>query len=115
QLLAVESDPRRDFAHLGEAQRFKASDVRPAEVEFIPSRRQLGRRSVSVMVVVQLFAADHDAPGHDVAAGILAGEVPVPPEVAQTVDYSGRGGRNPSHLHRPSRQSDGAETYGTEQ
>ena len=61
-----------------------------------------------MVIVVQLFAADHDAPGHDVAAGILAREVTVAPVVAQTVDDPGRSDRDPGHLHRPDRQPDRA-------
>src|SRR5437867_11237692 len=79
QLLAIEPDPRRDLAHLGEAQGFEASDISPAEVEFVPARGQLRRGAVRVVIVMQLFATDYDAPRHDVATGIFGGEVTVAP------------------------------------
>ncbi len=74
-------------------------------------RRQLGRRAVGVMVVVQLLAADDDAPGHDVAARVLAGEIAVAPVVADAVDDAGGGDRDPHHLHRPDRGADRPEQH----
>src|SRR6266542_1796697 len=85
ELFAIELDPRRDLAHLGETQGLEASYIGPAKIEFVPARRQLRRSPVGVVVVVQLFTADHDAPGHDVATGILAGEVTVAPVMAKAV------------------------------
>ena len=52
------------------------------------------------MVVVQFLATDQDAPGQDVRAGVLAGEVAVAPEMADAVDDAGGPERNPGDLHR---------------
>src|SRR5690606_41583162 len=48
--------------------------------------RQLGRRGVGVVVVVQLFATDDQAPGRDVGGGVGRLEVAVAPPVAQAID-----------------------------
>jgi large subunit ribosomal protein L33 len=48
------------------------ADVHPADVELVPLRPTAWPTGVGVVVVVQLLAADQDAPGHDVGAGILA-------------------------------------------
>ena len=106
QLLAIELDPRRDLAHLGEAQHFQAAYVRPAEIELVPLQGQLRGRAVGVVVVVELFAADDDAPGDDVGARVLGRKIAIAPEVAQSVDDPRRRHRNPHHLDRPDRQSD---------
>src|SRR5205823_14563312 len=108
QLLAIAPDPRRDLANLGEPEGFEAPDIGPAEVEFVPARRQLRRGAVSVVIVMQLFAADHDAPRHDVATGILGGKVTVAPVMAEAVDDPGGSNRDPGHLHRPDGQPDRA-------
>ena len=53
----------RHFFDRGQTDFFQATDIDPANVEFVRLDRKFGRRGVGVMVVVQLFAANHDAPG----------------------------------------------------
>ena len=84
-------------------------DVDPADVELVLLDRELRRGRVGVVVVVQLFAADDQAPGRDVAAGVGRLEVAVAPVVADAVDDAGRGDRDPEHLDRPDRQAERAE------
>ena len=62
-----------------------------------------------MVVIVQLFTADDDAPRHDVTARVLGLESAVTPVVADTVDNSRGKKRNPHHLHRPDRDADEAE------
>ena len=62
-----------------------------------------------MVVVVQLLAADPEAPGRDVGRGIGRLEVAVSPVVAQAVDDAGGMDRTPQHLHRPDRQAERAE------
>ena len=62
-----------------------------------------------MVVVVQLFATDEDAPRHDVGAGIFAGKVAVTPVMADAVDDAGGKEWNPEHLHGPDGQADRAE------
>ncbi len=51
-----------------------------------------------MMVVVQLLAADDDAPGNDVRARVLGRPVAVSPEVADAVDDARRPERDPGDL-----------------
>ena len=92
---------RAGFAHFGEAHHFHATDVQPANVKFIRLDRQLGRRGVGVVVVVQFFTADQDAPRRHVGAGIHRFKVAVAPVVAQAIDDARSGDGNPGHLHSP--------------
>ena len=59
-----------------------------------------------MVVVVQLFAADDQAPGRDVGAGVRRLEVAVAPVVADAVDDAGGGDRDPEHLHGPDGQAE---------
>ncbi|OMP13813.1 hypothetical protein COLO4_00898 [Corchorus olitorius] len=95
----------RHLLDLRQTDDFERADVAPADVELIPLDRELGRRGVRVVVVVQLFAADDDAPRRHVRRSVFAVEVAVAPEVAQTVDDAGSVNRNPQHLHGPHRQA----------
>src|SRR5690606_12937306 len=74
---------------LGEPEELQHADVAPADVEFVPLGRELGRGAVRVVVVVQLFAADDDAPRKHVGAGVGAVVVAVAPVVADAVDHAG--------------------------
>ena len=58
----AELQHRRRLADLGQAEHLEAADVDPADVELVRLDRQLGRRRVGVVVVVQLFAADDRGP-----------------------------------------------------
>ncbi len=100
---------RGDLAHLGHAEDFQRADVAPGDVELVRLDRQLGRRRVGVVVVVQLFAADDDAPRHDVARRVGGFEVAVAPPVADAVDDAGGGDRDPQHLDGPDGGADGTE------
>ena len=62
-----------------------------------------------MVVVVQFFAADDQAPWQDIGAGIGRLEIAIAPVVADTVDHAGRGDRDPGHLHRPHGQARQAE------
>ena len=91
----------RYLLHRGPAHFLHQADVQPANVEFKRLDRELGRRGVGVVVVVQLFPANQDAPGREIGAGVLRLEVAVAPVVAHAVDHPGCPERNPDHLHRP--------------
>ncbi|MNZ48716.1 hypothetical protein D3C78_664660 [compost metagenome] len=62
-----------------------------------------------MVVVVQLFAADDDAPRHQVGRGVAAFEVAITDGMAKAIDDPGGPERNPHHLHRPDGDADGAE------
>ena len=62
-----------------------------------------------MVVVVQLFARDQDAPGRDIGAGISHLKVTVAPEMGSAVDDAGRHDGRPGHLHRPHGQASRAE------
>ncbi len=100
-----------DFLDLCQFQDFHDAYVHPADVEFIPFVGQLGRTAKGVVVVVQFFAANQNAPGYDVGAGIFAGKIAVSPVVANAIDDAGGRDRNPCHLYCPDGQPDGAEQH----
>ncbi|MNQ62891.1 hypothetical protein D3C85_772530 [compost metagenome] len=62
-----------------------------------------------MVVVVQLFAADQDAPGHQVGRGVAAFEVAVTEGMAQAIDDAGGPERDPDHLHGPDGEAGSAE------
>lgn len=62
-----------------------------------------------MVVVVQFFPADQQAPRHDVGTGVGAGEIAIAPGMAQAVDHAGGPERNPGHLHRPDREAQDTE------
>ncbi len=66
RLNLTEFELRRCFAHLGPTQHFERTDVTPANVKFERLDRKLGRRGVGMVVVVQLFTANDDAPRRNV-------------------------------------------------
>ena len=51
------------------------------------------------MVVMQLFAADEDSPGHDIGGSIVAFEIAVAQIVTNTVNNACGKEWNPDHLH----------------
>src|SRR5690606_5808332 len=67
----------RQLFYLGQAEETQHLNVAPADVEFVPLGRKLGRRTVGVVVVVQFFTANDDAPGRHIGAGVGAGIVAV--------------------------------------
>src|SRR5437667_5107665 len=83
ELGAVKTNSRRDFAHGREANHLQRPDVHPPEIDLLPLRRQACRSAIGMMVVVQLFAADENAPGDDIPARALAGKIA---EVRVTAD-----------------------------
>ena len=101
-------DLGRDFFDRSEPDRFEDADIHPADVKFVPTVRQLGRCGIRMVVVVQLFAADQDAPRHDVGARVFRLKIAVAPPVADAVDHAGGQERNPHHLHCPHGNADGA-------
>ena len=62
-----------------------------------------------MVVVVQLFAANEDAPWRNIGAGVWRLKVAVAPIVRSTIDDAGRCDGNPHHLHRPNGQAQGTE------
>ena len=106
-----EARGRRDLLHLGEAERLEQADVHPAEVDLVPLVGELRRGRVGVVVVMQLLAADEQAPGHDVGARVLRGPVAVAPEMADAVDHARRPERDPGDL----RDEDQHARHGAEQ
>nr|GFB59509.1 hypothetical protein [Tanacetum cinerariifolium] len=56
-----------------------------------------------------LFAADQDAPRHQIGRGIAALEVAIADRMTQTVDHASRPDRNPHHLDGPDGDADDAE------
>ena len=87
--------------HLGQTEQAEQANPQPAHVELPLFNRQLGRVGVGVVVVVQLFAANQDAPGQDIGGRVAALEVAVAQRMAQTVDDTGGEHRDPHHLNRP--------------
>lgn len=100
---------RRDALHLGQAEQAEQLDPGPAQVELPLLHRELGGVGVGVVVVVQLFTADEDAPGHQVGGGVAAFEVAVADGVAEAVDDAGGPDGDPHHLHGPDGHAGGAE------
>ena len=58
-----------------------------------------------MVVVMQLFTGNQDAPGADIGAGVRRLKVAVTPVVAGAIDDAGRHDRCPGHLQRPDRQT----------
>src|ERR1700712_4381330 len=89
------------LAPVGPAAPCRRADVARGNFDLVRLDRQLGRRRVRVVVVVQLFAADDDAPRHDVARRVDRFEIAVAPPVADAIDDAGGGDRDPQHLDGP--------------
>ena len=87
--------------HLSQAEEAEQLDPGPAHVELPLLHRQLGAVGVGVVVVVQFFTADQDAPGHQIGGSVAAFEVAVADSMAKTVDDACGPHRNPHHLDRP--------------
>src|SRR4030095_1406453 len=73
--------------------------------------RELRRIRIGMVIVVQLLAADDDAPRRNVARGVRALEVAITPVVADAIDHTRREERYPRHLHSPYGETDGAEQH----
>ena len=100
---------RRNPLNFGQTQKAEHFDPRPPQVELPLLDRQLGRVGVGVVVVVQFFATNEDAPRHQIGRSIAALKVAITDRMAQTVDHARGPHRDPHHLHRPDGQADGAE------
>ena len=100
---------RRNTLNLGQTQKAEDLDPGPTQVELPLLDRQLGRVGVGVVVVVQLFTANDDAPRHQIGGRVAALEVAITHSMAQAVDYACRPHRDPHHLDGPDSQADGAE------
>ncbi len=99
----------RHGAHLGQTNGLHHADVEPAHIKFVRLDRELGRGGVGVVVVVQLFTANDDAPDGHIGRRILRLKIAVTGPVAQAIDDAGGHDRNPEHLHRPDGHADQAE------
>ena len=109
---ALALDPmgnRRHALNFGQSQEAEHFDPRPTEVELPLLDRQLGRVRVGMVIVVQLFAANKDAPRHQIGGRIAAFEVAITHRMAQTVHHACGPHRNPHHLDGPDGQADGPE------
>ena len=58
---------------------------------------------------MQLFAANNDAPRHQVGGGVTALKVAITDRMAKAVDDAGGPERDPHHLDRPDGDANGAE------
>ena len=105
---AAELQFGRYFFDLGQTHHFKRPDVAPSDVKFVGFDRELGRRRIGVVIVVQFFTADHHAPRRNVGTGIRCLKVAVTPIVANAIDDASCCDGNPDHLNRPDRQASGA-------
>ncbi|EWS63747.1 hypothetical protein Y695_03018 [Hydrogenophaga sp. T4] len=108
-LHVAERHPGWQLLHRGQSNRLQDGDVHPANVELVRLDRQLGRGRVGVVVIVQFLAANDDAPGRHVGAGVGGFEVAVTPPVANAVDDAGGRDRDPHHLQGPDRHPQHAE------
>ena len=81
-----------------EPEQLHDADIQPADVELVPLVGQPGRARKRVVIVVQLFAADQDAPGKHVGAGIRHRPTAITEEVADAVDHASRPERDPGDL-----------------
>ncbi|MNT12482.1 hypothetical protein D3C72_1474090 [compost metagenome] len=64
-----------------------------------------------MMVVMQLLAADQNAPRHDIRGSVIWRVRAVAPVVADAVDHARGEERDPQHLYCPDAQSDRAEQH----
>ena len=60
-----------------------------------------------MVVVVQFFATNQDAPRRNIGARVWRFKVAVAPVVANAIDDTGGRDWNPQHLHRPHAQANG--------
>ena len=107
----IELEPRGDLADRCQAEVLQDANVEPADVEFVPLRRELRGCAVRVVIVMELLAADDDAPRHDVLRRVLASEIAIAPIVTNAVDDAGSGYGDPHHLDRPNRHADRSEEH----
>src|SRR3546814_6568343 len=92
---------RRQLLDLGQAEETQDAYIAPAQVEFVPFGREFGRGTVGVVIVVQFFTANDDAPGRHIGAGIGTGVIAIAPGMADTVDDAGGPEGYPGHLDSP--------------
>lgn len=72
----------------------------------MPLVRHPGGCRIGVVIVMQLFPADQNAPRNDIRACICRVEVAVPAKMADAVDHATRPERNPDHLDGIYRDAD---------
>src|SRR5690606_17468531 len=87
------------------AQEAQDADIAPAQIELVPFGGELGRGAIGMVIVVQFFTTNNDAPGRNIGAGIGTGIVAITPGMANTVDDTGSPEGNPGHLHGPDSQT----------
>src|SRR6476619_4035637 len=75
--------------HFREPDQLQHANVRPADVELEPLRREARGLRIGVVVVVELLAAEPDRDGRDVPALVLHRVIPVADRMADAVDDAG--------------------------
>jgi len=111
----AKGDLGRCLLGVRQAKSSQQADVHPANVKFKRLDRELGRCGVGVVVVVQLLAGNHDAPGRNIGAAVERLKVAITPEVAHAVDDAGGHHRAPDHLHGPDGNAGSAEQRDVDQ
>ena len=89
------------FFDTGQAQLLQPANVHPADVKLVRPDRQLGRRGIGVMIVMQLFTGNQNAPRRDIGAGVRSLKIAITPIMRSTVDDARGHHRSPHHLHGP--------------
>ena len=64
-----------------------------------------------MMVVMQLFSTNENAPGRNIAGRIPALEITITPVMADAIDDARSKQRNPHHLYRPDGQTNRPEQH----
>ena len=95
--------------HFRQAEFFHALDRDPADIDFEFTQREFRRTRKCVMVVVQFFAANPQAPRGEVGRSVGGLVIAITPPVTDAIDHSGCPERHPQHLHGPDRHADHAE------
>ena len=67
--------------HSGQTQSPKDADVHPAYVKLPPTPTESGTGWIQVMIVVQFFATNHNAPGADVSTEVSSFAIAIAPPV----------------------------------
>src|SRR5690625_2388176 len=82
-------------------------DITPTEVKLPPFIGELGGSPMSMVVVMQFFTTDDDAPGHNIGTGIGAGKVTIANRVANAIHHARGPKWDPGHLYRPHGDANG--------
>ena len=104
----AKSEFGRRLFNTSQSKKLQDPDVGPAQIKLIRFDRQLGRCGIGVVVVVQLFPTNDDAPWHKIGTGVWRFKVAISPVVPSTIDDACSGHRDPHHLHSPNAQTQSA-------